>query len=67
MSLNLTSSIFKTYTAAYAAVPISTIPGQSMFIYKYFADDLLSLAQKELSIALTKRILKDTARTYRVI
>jgi hypothetical protein len=33
-----------------------------MFVYEYFADDLLSLVQKDLPIALTKRILKDTLR-----
>lgn len=39
-----------------------TVPEQSIFVYKYFNDHLLSLAQKDLSIALTKRILKDTLR-----
>lgn len=33
-----------------------------MFVYKYFTDDLLSLARKDLPIALVKRILKDTLR-----
>jgi hypothetical protein len=31
-----------------------TVPEQSMFVYKYFTDDLLSLARKDLPIALTK-------------
>jgi hypothetical protein len=39
-----------------------TVPEQSMFVYKYFTDDLLSLARIDLPIALTKRILKDTLR-----
>ncbi|KAK4983981.1 hypothetical protein LTR50_006891 [Elasticomyces elasticus] len=39
-----------------------TVPEHSMFVYRYFTDDLLSLAQKDLPIALTKRILKDTLR-----
>jgi hypothetical protein len=33
-----------------------------MFVYKYFTDDLLSLARMDLPIAHTKRILKDTLR-----
>ncbi|KAL9119080.1 MAG: hypothetical protein Q9187_004366 [Circinaria calcarea] len=39
-----------------------TVPEQSMFVYNYFTDHLLSLAQNDLPIALTKRILKDTLR-----
>ncbi|MCJ1476952.1 hypothetical protein MMC13_005622 [Lambiella insularis] len=39
-----------------------TIPDKSMFVYKYFKDHLLSLAQKDLPLLLTKRILKDTLR-----
>jgi hypothetical protein len=31
-----------------------------MFVYKYFADHLLSFARQELPIMLSKRILKDT-------
>jgi serine/threonine protein kinase len=38
------------------------VPKPSMFVYKYFSDHLLSLVQEDLSIALTKRILKDTLR-----
>ena len=33
-----------------------------MFVYKYFTDDLLSLARKDLPIVLTKRTLRDTLR-----
>lgn len=39
-----------------------TVLEQSMFVYKYFTGHLLSLAKKDLPIALTKRILKDTLR-----
>ena len=39
-----------------------TVPEQSMFVYKYLTDNFLSLAQKDLPIALTKRVLKDTLR-----
>lgn len=33
-----------------------------MFVYRYLKDHLLSLAQKNLPLQLTKRILKDTLR-----
>ena len=36
-----------------------TIPDRSMFVYEYLKDHLLSLAQKDLPLPLTKRILKD--------
>ncbi|KAL8978782.1 MAG: hypothetical protein Q9177_006310 [Variospora cf. flavescens] len=39
-----------------------TIPDRSMFVYKYLNDHLLFLAQKDLPLLLTKRILKDTLR-----
>ena len=39
-----------------------TIPERSMFVYKYLNDHLLSLAQEELPVLLTKRILKDGLR-----
>lgn len=44
-----------------------TIQEQSMFVYKYFTGHLLSLAQKDLPIALTKRVLKDTLRGLAVL
>ena len=39
-----------------------TIPERSIFVYRYFKDHLLSLAQIDLPLLLTKRILKDTLR-----
>lgn len=33
-----------------------------MFVFQYFADHLLSLAQKDLPLAVTKQILKDALR-----
>lgn len=36
-----------------------TIPARSMFVYKYLKDHLLSLAQEDLPLLLTKRILRD--------
>ncbi|KAH7391070.1 kinase-like domain-containing protein [Phaeosphaeria sp. MPI-PUGE-AT-0046c] len=38
------------------------IPEKSMFVFQYFKDHLLRLAQKELPIAVTKQILKDALR-----
>jgi serine/threonine protein kinase len=46
----------------YLRLSQDTVPELSMFVYKYFTDDLLSLVRKGLPIALTKRILKDTLR-----
>jgi len=46
----------------YLRLSQDTVPEQSMFVYKYFTDDLLSLVRKDLPIAPTKRILKDTLR-----
>ncbi|PGG96315.1 CMGC protein kinase [Blastomyces parvus] len=40
-------------------LPLDMIPSRSMYIYKYFSDDLLSLVAKEdLPLETTKRILK---------
>ncbi|RAL06127.1 kinase-like protein [Aspergillus ibericus CBS 121593] len=39
-----------------------TIPEKSMFVFDYFKDHLLHLAQKDLPIDTTKRILKDALR-----
>ncbi len=44
----------------YLRLSQDTVLEQSMFIYKYFTDDLLSLVRKDLPIVLTKRILRDT-------
>ncbi|KAI4153093.1 MAG: hypothetical protein LQ340_002520 [Diploschistes diacapsis] len=52
---------------AYVRLLQDTIPERLIFVYKYFTDDLLSLAQMDLPIALTKRILKDTLRGLAVL
>ncbi|KAF2176604.1 kinase-like protein [Zopfia rhizophila CBS 207.26] len=39
-----------------------TILEKSMFVFQYFADHLLRLVQKDLPLAVTKRILKDALR-----
>lgn len=46
-------------TSRYLRLLQDTIPDRSMFVYKYFKDHLLSLAQKNIPMLLTKRILKD--------
>ena len=45
-------------TSRYLRLLQDTIPDRSMFVYKYLKDHLLSLAQKDLPLLLTKRILK---------
>lgn len=39
-----------------------TAPDQSIFVFKYLKENLLGLVQKDLPIAVTKRILKDALR-----
>lgn len=46
----------------YIRVADDTIPDQSMFAYKYFKDQLLSFAQKDVPVSLMKRILRDSLR-----
>ena len=45
-------------TSRYLRLLQDTIPDRSMFVYKYLKDHLLSLAQKDLPLLLTKRILR---------
>ena len=47
-------------TSRYLRLLQDTIPERSMFVYTYLRDHLLSLAQQDLPLLLTKRILKDT-------
>jgi serine/threonine protein kinase len=46
----------------YIHVPDDDIPDESMFAYKYFRDHLLSFAQKDVPLPITKRILQDALR-----
>ncbi|KAF2732067.1 kinase-like protein [Polyplosphaeria fusca] len=48
--------------ANYVRLVNDTIPEKSMFVFRYFADHLLRLVQKDLPLAVTKRILKDALR-----
>lgn len=43
------------------------IPEQSILIYDYATDHLLSLAQKEIPLAARKRILRDALRGLAVL
>jgi hypothetical protein len=45
-------------TSRYLRLLQDTIPDRSMFVYNYLKDHLLSLAQEDLPLLLTKRILK---------
>lgn len=46
----------------YVRVPEDTIPDESMFVYKYLRDHLLSFGQKDISLPIKKRILRDALR-----
>lgn len=48
-------------------IACDTIPEQSTLVYRYFSDHLLSLAQTDLPIQVTKRILKDALRGLAVL
>ena len=54
-------------SCAYLRLLQDTILKRSISVYIYFTDDLLSLTQMDLPIALTKRILKDTLRGLAVL
>ena len=41
---------------------VDTAPNHSIFVFKYLKENLLGLVQKNLPIAITKRILKDALR-----
>lgn len=49
-------------SSPYLRVAEDAIPDQSMFAYKYLQDHLLSFAQKDLPLPLTKQILRDSLR-----
>jgi serine/threonine protein kinase len=46
----------------YIHVPDDDIHDEPMFAYKYFRDHLLSFAQKDVPLPITKRILQDALR-----
>lgn len=66
----MSASGFATYQEMYRnlggcpnlRVACDTIPDRSTFVYPYFSDDLLSLAQQDLPLPVVKRILKDSLR-----
>jgi serine/threonine protein kinase len=49
-------------SSAYVCGLEDTAPNQSIFVFKYLNQNLLELAQKNLPIAVTKRILRDALR-----
>ncbi|KAI0104169.1 kinase-like protein [Nemania sp. FL0031] len=48
-------------------IACDTIAGQSTLVYRYLSDHLLSLAQTDLPVHVTKRVLKDTLRGLAVL
>ena len=46
----------------YIRVSDDDIPDESMFAYNYLRDHLLSFVQKDVSLSITKRILRDALR-----
>ena len=45
--------------ASHVRLAVDTIPDKSMFVFEHLTGHLLNLAQKDLSLAAIKRILKD--------
>lgn len=41
-------------------LPIDTIPGHRIFVYRYLSDTFLHLVRKGISIPVRQRILRDT-------
>jgi hypothetical protein len=48
--------------SSYIRLAVDTVLEKSMFVYRYLSDHLLSFAQEEVPLTLTKRVLKDTLR-----
>ncbi|CAJ2501966.1 Uu.00g048190.m01.CDS01 [Anthostomella pinea] len=67
---NVTEPSFITYQgifqdlrgSQYLRVPCDKASEQSIFVYRYFSDHLLDLAEEQLPLPTTKRILKDALR-----
>lgn len=49
-------------TSPYVRVADDVILDHSMFVYRYFKDNLLSVVQKNMPLPLIKRILRDSLR-----
>lgn len=43
-------------------LPVDTIPDERIFVFRYLKEDLLSLVRKQISMHVTKKILKDSLR-----
>ncbi|EFR00767.1 serine/threonine protein kinase [Nannizzia gypsea CBS 118893] len=48
--------------ATHVRIPQDVLPGRSMFVFEYFTGHLLRIAQYDLPLEMTKRILKDALR-----
>lgn len=49
-------------TSPYVRVAVDEVSEQSMFVYRYLRESLLSFAQREVSISVVKRVLRDSLR-----
>ncbi|KAH9872956.1 hypothetical protein J1614_005351 [Plenodomus biglobosus] len=49
-------------SSPYIRVSVDAAPTESLFVYKYLQDHLLSFVQKDIALPLTKRILRDSLR-----
>lgn len=49
-------------TSPYIRVAVDEVSEQSMFVYRYLRESLLSFAQREVSISVVKRVLRDSLR-----
>lgn len=49
-------------TSPYVRVAVDEVPEQSMFVYRYLRESLLSFAQREVSISVVRRVLRDSLR-----
>ncbi|KAI8934632.1 hypothetical protein NX059_008325 [Plenodomus lindquistii] len=49
-------------SSPYVRVSDDTVPEESLFVYKYIQEHLLSFVQRDVPVPLTKRILRDALR-----
>ena len=49
-------------TSPYVRIAVDKVPTESMFVYKHLREDFLSFAQRDVSLSVTKRVLRDALR-----
>ena len=49
-------------TSPYVRVAVDEVPEQSIFVYNYLRESLLPFAQRDVSISMVKRVLRDSLR-----